>query len=436
MNANQTQESPSQTVARRSSLPVSFKSRLESSASVPAVDTLSVATVPPDANTEAQTKVSTQLLAVAEKHYPGIGENADMQARAAQAAQTFVRHGLDTPEKIDAWTKGAHVHDVTTTLLGMGFFDNIGYATAMEAFFNNILPTPKSCDTLAKAGAFIGACVGGLDTVVSAVGGSMLSEKLYNDRDCNEKLPSSLAAHAFSGPKTVLNDAARATLANVVKNGGLRVPASAFIPAHDNGMLSRHVRNETDTGLDAIGGFFSAAVNKTLKLQSGIPYGVRLAYRSDLEEVIGKTQKSWAAAIKETPAMIGRGVKGLASPVPLAAAAMITGYVSALFAANDAVGKSFAAQGHQSYGDELTRGEAAARAMVSTVMMGAMTGTIYIAAPAIQIGTERLTDWLSTMFSGTREGRQSDIENQTDAPDSTLPNGRGVADPDTSGESS
>jgi len=414
---NPARDSPTQTIARRASLPVWANPRLELSALAPIVSAPKLVTTVADRKIAAQEKVRSHLLAMAKKHYPGIDQYADLHASAARAAETFVHRGLDTPAKIEAWTRGVHVHDVTMTLLGFGFFDNIGYAISMEGFFNNIIPTPLVCDTLATAGAFISVSVGGIDTLLSVVGGSVISEKLYNDRDCNDALPHSLAVQALSLPRTVLDDAVRAAALNFTKNGGLRVPAALFLPAEESNVLSRQWRNQTDTGLDAVGGFFSSAVNKTLKLNSGIPYELRLAYRSDLAEVIDKTEKTWATAIKETPAMIGRGVQGLASPVPLAVTAMITGFVTALFVTNGAVGKSFAAHGYLSSADEMTRNEAAARSMVSTVMMSTMTGAINLAAPAIHIGTVKLMDWFSTRFSAKRGQGRSDLENQAGAPD-------------------
>ncbi len=380
-------------------------------------------------------RLTGHLDTVLGENLPGSGRPGhrppDVMTRMLANAEVLHNAGFDTPEKCDAFAKNCWTHDATLAGLGLGVASNLGYELGMTSaaeVWAGLLPK----EVLSNPNAFgtvVGLAVGGLDVAIGVVGGAASGSRILNGR-CDDKMPPSIEAP--SAMKTFTKDVLTSTLLNYAKNS-VRVLAPPIQNAIEGrgGFINRDVSDRTDVQIDGGGGFISNGIDKVLKLNPGT-YTQRLVLRDDLKDVIDKTNDSWGKATLDVVSGAARGAKALVtSPVPVAIALTIGGFINTLFASNSAIdrtGSRNAADGNSVNGTFIATGEDGtqfnldedapyemmmAKRASSTAQMGNMTSSI----PLVATMVDALFDSLSTFLANCSAPKSSPTPTQSALPE-------------------
>ncbi|MDQ0083793.1 hypothetical protein J2W35_004159 [Variovorax boronicumulans] len=355
--------------------------------------------------------------------HPG-NRSPDVTARLLKNAEVLHAAGLDTPQKVNEWMQHCWSHDAKIAGTALGIANNLGYETGMTAASEIIVPRFPAhvLRDPAVLGAAVGLMVGALDVAISVVGGSAAGARIYNHR-CDKEMPPSILQEARPLERFI-DDTLRATALNVAKNSFrlLAPPLQNAIEGHPNGTIDRTLSDRMDIQIDGLGGFISNSINAVRKLEPGT-YDARLMLREDLGAVVRKTRDSWGAAVKDVALGTAQGAKTLVtSPVPVAIAATIGGFISTLFSANTSIdlhaNRNLAQASNATIPDDRMHYIAAVQKRASsTAQMGAMSMSIPIVAAMVDRASTMVFDKLSTYLTRLEypEHGRGSIEPRNDA---------------------
>jgi len=322
---------------------------------------------------------------------PGGPLAPDVRARLNENAATLVQAGIDSPERLQAWTQSCQGHDRKLAMMGLGFARNVGYLVGMTAANEWVIPQlpAQVLSNPSALGSLVGLGVAGIDVFLTEFGTGALEPLFY--RGSTKSLPPSIVA-STNPFKTIIQDVGWAAGLSVLKNS-LRIPApwvQSAIEGHPDHSINRTWADRIDTSLlDGGLGFVSAGANEYRKVRShgGIDYAQRLLLQEpqDLQRAIERSQGRRPMGIIE---MSKNAVHSFSSPAaPLAVVTSVALFLSILIARNSSIDVT----GHAGSGlpPNMADPNVFTEKRVSSVeMMGLMSGFIELSAPAAAVAGE------------------------------------------------